>query len=216
MPPTIKTTGTGTSLRILTKTEGGVKRVSCSCCEGESCCVYPAECGLGPSSISFFGEILAGSGGIYGNTENGVILEGGVWAVYRNSFRTEIDCIGMATSGAIPIAAILPSALFLSFDFPSISATFTATLNFSGSINPALITESDLFGQTGGQCFWNGAIDQVSQDFDEGLALLLNPATCRWELADGPLGAIFAHREDASPVGAYIANDPLFQNFVIS
>lgn len=40
--PTIKTTGTGEGLRILTKTEGGVKRVSCSCCD-EVCCPYPAD-----------------------------------------------------------------------------------------------------------------------------------------------------------------------------
>lgn len=40
---TIKTTGTGTSLRVLTKTADGVQRVSCSCCEEADCCLYPAD-----------------------------------------------------------------------------------------------------------------------------------------------------------------------------
>ena len=40
---TIKTTGTGTGLRILTKTAAGIQRVSCSCCDEAGCCPYPAD-----------------------------------------------------------------------------------------------------------------------------------------------------------------------------
>jgi hypothetical protein len=40
---TVKTTGTGATLRILTKTADGVQRVSCSCCEEVFCCPYPAD-----------------------------------------------------------------------------------------------------------------------------------------------------------------------------
>lgn len=46
---TIKTTGTGATLRILTKTVSGVQRVSCSCCE-EGCCMYPADHDWGDGS----------------------------------------------------------------------------------------------------------------------------------------------------------------------
>ena len=39
----IKTTGSGSNLRIITKTVSGQQRVSCSCCGGEvPCCMYPA------------------------------------------------------------------------------------------------------------------------------------------------------------------------------
>ena len=37
----IKTTGTGSALRIITKTVDGEVRVSCECCE--PCCMYPAQ-----------------------------------------------------------------------------------------------------------------------------------------------------------------------------
>ena len=39
----IKTTGTESGLRVLTKTVDGEVRVSCSCCEEAACCMYPAQ-----------------------------------------------------------------------------------------------------------------------------------------------------------------------------
>jgi len=62
---TVKTTGTGATLRILTKTSDGVQRVSCSCCEEAICCMYPADqLGIGytqddlPDTIDVAGLIL--------------------------------------------------------------------------------------------------------------------------------------------------------------
>ena len=62
---TIKTTGTGSGLRVLTKTADGVQRVSCSCCEEAFCCPYPADqLGVGytqddlPDTIDVEGLIL--------------------------------------------------------------------------------------------------------------------------------------------------------------
>jgi len=56
---TVKTTGAGETLRILTKTSDGVQRVSCSCCD-TACCPYPAaQLGIGytqddlPETITF-------------------------------------------------------------------------------------------------------------------------------------------------------------------
>ena len=40
---TIKTTGIGDALRIITKTVSGQVRVSCGCCEQAGCCMYPAQ-----------------------------------------------------------------------------------------------------------------------------------------------------------------------------
>ena len=202
--------------RVVTKLDEARRLVSCTCCTaGESCCVYPASCGLGPASITFYGGTLSGSSGTYGDTTNGVILESGVWAVYRNSVRTTTDCIGMATTGSISIAAILPSSLFLSFDY-LVVFTVTATLNFSGAVDPLYISDTNLFGETGGQCFWNGGVDGGNQSFDEGFTLVFNPENCRWELASGPLNYLYAYRQDASPVGAYVAADPDLSNVVIA
>jgi hypothetical protein len=62
---TIKTTGTGLALRVLTKTASEVQRVSCSCCEEVFCCPYPAaQLGIGytqddlPDTIDVEGLIL--------------------------------------------------------------------------------------------------------------------------------------------------------------
>jgi hypothetical protein len=62
---TVKTAGTGATLRILTKTADGVQRVSCSCCEEVFCCPYPADqLGVGytqddlPDTIDVEGLIL--------------------------------------------------------------------------------------------------------------------------------------------------------------
>ena len=100
--PTIKTSGGAVILK------GG--KVSCGCCS--SCQTYPAfpvllepdpedpEAGFIqwtadsanlPASIDFYGTTLTKSGTSYGNTTNGVILEGEKWAVYIDSVRTERD-----------------------------------------------------------------------------------------------------------------------------
>ena len=201
--------------RAVTKLVDDERLVSCTCCTaGESCCVYPASCGLGPASITFYGGTLSGSSGTYGDTTNGVILESGVWAVYRNSVRTTTDCIGMATIGSVSIAAILPSSLSLSFVFSG--NTYTSTLAFSGAVDPLNISDTALFGDTGGQCYWNGPVDGGGQDFDSGFNLLFNPANCRWELASGPLDFVYAYRSDASPVGVYVAADPNLSSVVIT
>lgn len=41
--PTIKKTGIGSELRIITKVVNAERRVSCSCCEVVECCMYPAD-----------------------------------------------------------------------------------------------------------------------------------------------------------------------------
>jgi hypothetical protein len=88
---------------------GSETKVSCECCS--SCAAYPAypvEVGVDeegnptfdqwtansanlPYSINFYGTTLSKSGTSYGNTTNGVFLEGEKWAVYRNGVRTEKD-----------------------------------------------------------------------------------------------------------------------------
>ena len=95
---------------ITTEVDGQIK-VSCECCS-PGCETYPAfsvlmepdpedpEAGYIqwtadsanlPDSINFYGTTISKSGTSYGNTTNGVILEGEKWAVYRNGSRTEKD-----------------------------------------------------------------------------------------------------------------------------
>lgn len=95
---TIKTTGTGSALRIITKTASGVQRVSCSCCE--ICCMYPAD-QLGadftnddlPDNLTVNGSSLSRAGSAYGNITNGVIFESGVWALYTDGNRSTSNCL---------------------------------------------------------------------------------------------------------------------------
>jgi hypothetical protein len=74
-------------------------KVSCSCCE--ECCMYPAQAladgGYSasdlPDAVTVDGTSFNRSGTSYGNTTNGVILEGNVWAKYRNGIRSERNCL---------------------------------------------------------------------------------------------------------------------------
>jgi hypothetical protein len=95
--------------KVIISVSGSETKVSCECCS--SCLAYPAypvEVGFDedgnptfdqwtadstnlPDSINFFGTTLSKSGTSYGNTTNGVFLEGEKWAVYRNGVRTEKD-----------------------------------------------------------------------------------------------------------------------------
>ena len=95
--------------KVIISVVGSETKVSCECCS--SCLAYPAypvEVGIDedgnptfdqwtadsanlPDSINFFGTTLSKSGTSYGNTTNGVFLEGEKWAVYRNGVRTEKD-----------------------------------------------------------------------------------------------------------------------------
>jgi hypothetical protein len=55
---TIRTQLVGSERRIITKVVNGQRRVSCSCCPSEGCCMYPADrlwlTGLGPTPEGFF------------------------------------------------------------------------------------------------------------------------------------------------------------------
>jgi hypothetical protein len=96
--------------KVIISVVGSETKVSCECCSS-SCPAYPAypvEVGFDedgnptfdqwtadsanlPDSINFFGTTLSKSGTSYGDTSNGVFLEGEKWAVYRNGVRTEKD-----------------------------------------------------------------------------------------------------------------------------
>lgn len=202
---TIKTTGTGSALRVLTKTEGGVQRVSCSCCESdEYCCVFPASCGKGPAAIFFYGDTLnetsAGSL-VYGDSENGAELSGDQWIIHRNGQSRTQQCLGLGELlGVEPpsVQAILASSYAVSMTGPTVNTT----LSFTG---PFPTSEFIIEGAIG-QCAWTGSGDGI---FDEGLTIIFNKLTCRWELHNGPLneGGLFAFLgtgfSQQSPLGSY-------------
>ena len=84
---TIKTQGG----KIITKNQ----KISCECCDG-GCCKYPAgllasgayNASQLPTSINFYGISLPRQGSSYGTSENGIFLEGAIWAAYRNGVRS--------------------------------------------------------------------------------------------------------------------------------
>jgi hypothetical protein len=189
-----------------------------TCCEIEGCCVYPSSCGIGPNSIWFYGEIIFGSGTVFGNTQNGLILEDEFWAIYRNGSRTQLECIGVEFPPSINnVSANLASGYALSFVFirmvdeVPIPEPITSTLEFSGVIP----FETEAVG-TLGQCFWNGNTDQVTQLFDEGFSLFFNYENCRWELWSGPINELYAYKEGGMPNGTYISTSTDVENIVIA
>jgi hypothetical protein len=217
------------SRKVVTKLVGEDRRVSCSCCEsGQQCCVYPASCGVGPEAVEFYGDTLSGSGTSFGDTENGVILESGVWAVYRNGVRTERDCLGLATgAGTINVAASLATSYAMAFDWiydpisdPPGVLEITATLSYINTagnegVIGSVVSEGIIDGAVG-QCGWSGSKDQVTQAFDEGFALFFNTQNCRWEITAGPINALYGYRSSDMPTGVYISNFVDMENITIS
>lgn len=228
--PTVKTVVDQEGARkVLTKLVDDERRVSCSCCAaGQTCCVYPASCGVGPDAVEFYGGTLSGSGTSFGDTENGVILEGGAWAVYRNGVRTERDCLGLASGGGTAnVAASLASSYALAFDYvidpladpPTVEARTATLSNLDFSGNPsaiAMVTDEALFAGAIGQCGWFGSKDQGGQEFDEGFALFFNAQRCRWEISAGPIYDLYGYRESDMPTGVYTSNSVDIQNITIS
>lgn len=224
--------------KIITRLgDDGVRRVSCSCCQGEAaCCVYPASCGVGPQSVLHYGSTLeaTGSAPVYGDTFNGVALEGDMWAVYRNGTRTTRDCLGLGTEdfggiGTVPsVQANLATTYSFSFTYtsptdpPDIIA-FGGTFNLSGPPGGgAGLIEEPIFTN---QCGWGADIDfGAIQLFDEGLLLIFNPSLCRWEIQlpstlDTAQEYLYAFKSGSGillPTGSYTAVDPTISDFVIT
>lgn len=210
---TIKTQEVEGKTRIITKVVDGVTKISCECCDSNSCCVYPAECGKGPDSVLHYGSTLSGDGTTFGDTTNGVILESGAWAVYRNGARTTRSCLGMATTGSINVSANLASsyALELSYEGPP-AGVINTTLSFGGAIT-AQAGDPDVVFEADGQCYWTG--ESGSQDYDEGFSLVFNPASCRWLLATGPFTYLIGYLDSGSPVGSYTIFNPSNEEYAV-
>jgi hypothetical protein len=89
------------------KTQGGKVitkdgKVSCECCETpQDCCMYPAQALVNgayaasnlPSAVTISGTSYSRFGTGYGDTTNGILLEGSVWAKYANGTRSEQPCL---------------------------------------------------------------------------------------------------------------------------
>lgn len=193
--------------RVITKLVDGNRVASCACCAvGGECCVYPASCGIGPESVEHYGSTIAGSGTSFGDTTNGVILESGVWAVYRNGSRTTKTCLGMALpSASVNVAAVLSSTYALNVTGPGIN--ISSTLSYDGAIAPGVF-DINVVGNVEGQCIWTGI--SGSQDFDSGFSLFFSPANCRWQIASGPMDAVFAYLAADLPPGSYTSTDPSY------
>ena len=109
--------------------------VSCACCEG-LCCRWRADkisaalmpLSYIPNTIKFKGESLTNNNGSYGNTENGIIYENGVWAKYSNGKRTEHNCL----AGTEAFAQTFAPATGAEDEFPS-SLNYDATPGGGGT-----------------------------------------------------------------------------------
>ena len=76
-------------------------KVSCACCEVVECCSYPAQLLVIqfysssdlPDAVTVDGVSYARNGTSYGDTTNGVLLEGNVWVKYKNGVRSPRPCL---------------------------------------------------------------------------------------------------------------------------
>ena len=198
---TIKTTGTGSGLRVLTKTSGGVQRVSCSCCEAV-CCMYPAD-QLGvdftnddlPDNLTVNGSSLSRAGSAYGNMTNGVIFESGVWALYTDGNRSTSNCL------------ILGDGNFTAGD-NSVEDQFAATYDIDwigGGTLLATVTRASLccwegvgsFGYRyklqyqpviGSSPYWFASFAMNNQDFTCGGSNIFDAADFKYDALGSPIG----------------------------
>lgn len=102
---TIKTQTYSGQRRIITKLSGSERKASCSCCEEVSCCLLDTQLNLDtyptgaiiqdklPPIIIFEGNALSAGVLGYGEITNGVFLENGIWAVYKNGTRSTRRCL---------------------------------------------------------------------------------------------------------------------------
>ena len=144
--PTIKTSGG----KVLTTAGTGLPKVRCECCS--PCSLYPAfpvllepdpedeEAGYIqwtadtdnlPTSIDFYGTTLYKSGTGYGDTTNGVILEGEKWAVYIEGVRTERDYL---ISGGI--ADFFGDTYTVEWDTYTVTVTRSGCATWGGAFTP--------------------------------------------------------------------------------
>jgi len=112
-------------------------KVACGCCEVE-CCMYPATAFDGfytandlPDAVTVDGVNLNRSGTSYGNTTNGVILEGNFWAKYTNSVRSQRNCL---IQGGV---------------YDQFANSYTVAPNIGDSASPTIVTRISL-------CVWRG------------------------------------------------------------
>jgi hypothetical protein len=176
-----------------------------SCTENLPCAIcewycatqsWIADSGNLPSAVNFYGTSLSLSGTSYGNTTNGVILEGSVWAVYIAGVRTTQPSLYSAN---------------ISDNFNS-TYTLTTISNGQGNVPNATVT------LTRNGCIWYGDQTIAGQLWKFSL---INHSQCflgdlGWEILGivpaSPLGKTFATWKldessipitQGTPIGSY-------------
>jgi hypothetical protein len=196
--PTIKTSDG----KVLTTAGTGLPKVRCECCS--PCSLYPAfpvllepdpedpEAGFIqwtadtdnlPASIDFYGTTLYKSGTSYGDTTNGVILEGEKWAVYIEGVRTERDYL---ISGGI--TDFFGDTYTVEWDTYTVTVTRSSCGAWGGAFTP-------------GECPTGGVILKLADEGWSVQALSLTEggmAACYLEAA-----VKYPSTPESSPTGSY-------------
>jgi hypothetical protein len=159
---TIKTTGTGIGLRILTKTDAGIQRVSCSCCEEAICCPYPADqLDIGytqddlPDTIDVEGLILgvptriivSRSGSFYGPINQSIFGGGAFSEFIFVASDIEVRWFRNTTNGE-PLGLGEPCLFQTLEEGSAILDTFADTFEVSGPVSGTVTRQS--------LCVWSG------------------------------------------------------------
>jgi len=111
-----------------------------------------------PDAVTVDGTSFNRSGTSYGNTTNGVILEGNVWAKYRNSIRSQRNCL--IQGGVVDQFADTYTLTLLPGDFPiSVTVSRISLCAWRGNDGCGrpwyLIYGSDVIFGAGSDFKWN-------------------------------------------------------------
>jgi hypothetical protein len=224
----IRTQLVGSERRIITKVVNGQRRVSCSCCPSEGCCMYPAsQLGVGygqddlPNEIENFIDVF-GNRGIW--TKSGMKYLADFTdddQTYAAEITVDTDSLGnkgwVFRGEGEAIVNILGECLFFSSELAAtdlFADTYTVTV---GSTTGTVTRES--------LCVWRGLTSDgcpIALSYDRGIEEIeIDAAALKWAIriiffipdfgCEGG-GAIFIKAAQDSPVGSDYIDDNIFSS----
>ena len=207
---TIKTTGTGSGLRVLTKTADGVQRVSCSCCEEAVCCMYPADqLGVGYSEADLPDSITITIDGVGGDTRTAtksgseyVYGSYGANGAIPNLKLGVVDDAWVFIPNSDNLSAYVQPCLFDTLGGTTeaeftIEDNFADTYTYTAVFNGATLESGTLTRES--LCVWSNSIVQPLM-----VGIFYNSNTFRFEQLDANEFAAVKSGPSNSPEGEYV------------
>jgi hypothetical protein len=207
--------------RAVTKLVEGERLVSCTCCTPVdlTCCLLDTQLDLDlypngaisqdklPPTIVLDGVTYSVGTLGYGNTTNGVFLESGVWAVYKNGVRTTRRCL--VSNIATDIEDEFPDTLTLTYT--AFGYTVTASLTrvslcqYEGTDSESCFgvltyNQSDTIEAANGNNWFLQSFTRLYEDGFHSCGNLQFSTNLDQNTPTGTYSAVFAEDIDGNPV----------------